>query len=85
MPPAHLDRISKLNLMLIREVTLSYQPTPEHTSLLTTLLYLLQFNIRTSPNSLTAKAQFSDMVNLNLQIFNFVKAQMRKDQFIIQV
>ena len=71
--------------MLLREVVTQFKEQTEYTELLTTLLYLLQFNIRTTKDSLALKAQFADMVHLTLQIFNFVQAPIRKDQFIVHV
>ena len=77
-----LDRVSKLVVILIREVVQQFQDSKDYIHLLTILLYLLQCNLKTANANFKRKAIMEDVVRLLLFIFNYYKPPLNREQFI---
>lgn len=77
-----LDRVSKLVVILIREVVQQFQDSKDYIHLLTILLYLLQCNLKTANANFKRKAIMEDVVKLLLFIFNYYKPPLNREQFI---
>ena len=80
-----LDRVSKLVVILIREVVQEFQDRKDYIHLLTILLYLLQCNLKTATANFKRKAIMEDVVRLLLFIFNYYKPPLNRELFITRV
>lgn len=79
------ERVSKLVVILIREVVNFFKDNKQYIHLLTILLYLLACNLKTANANFKRKAIMEDVVRLLLYIFNFYKPPLSKEQFITRV
>ena len=80
-----LERVSKLVIILIKEVVQRFQDNKRHIHLLTTLLYSLQCNLKTATDNFKQRAIIEDVVTLLLYIFNFYKQALNRECFLTRV